>query len=280
MGKDSKIAWTDHTFNPWWGCSKVSEECLHCYADSFTTRYGHDVFGPNKPRRFFGEKHWREPLAWDAAAASAGERHKVFCASMGDLFEDRPDLDEPRARTFDLIFRTPHLDWLLCTKRPENLAAMLPDGWHRQPWQNVWLLATAGNADRFRERWGHLKMIPAVVRGISAEPLLGPLTSALHELRPAGAARPDWLIIGGESGFPGRPIGNGAGDPFDENAIDGQELGAIHGACQALGIAFFLKQLGSAFARHAHFRDRRAGADPSEWPEIMRVRQSPVPRIC
>ena len=281
MGKDSKIAWTDHTFNPWWGCTRASEECLHCYAETFAKRCGHNVFGVDKLRRFFSDKHWNEPLAWNAAARTAGERHRVFCMSMGDLFEDRPDLVALRARTFDLIAKTPNLDWLICTKRAENLSAMLPTEWLKEPQPNVWLLVTAGNSARLLERWGYLSKIPAVVRGISAEPLLGPLQPALRELVDTRAPLPDWMIVGGESGPGARCIGGAEVDPTDEDAVasvSGEVVGGIQGACKALRIAFFMKQWGAVVARHAHFKDRRAGADPAEWPPLFRVRDLPEAR--
>src|SRR5512138_1944819 len=101
--KDSKIAWTDHTFNPWWGCVRVSEGCVNCYAETFAKRTGNDVWGVNKPRRFFGEKHWAEPLKWNTEAEQKDGRTFVFCASMADVFEDRRDLDEPRERLWKLI---------------------------------------------------------------------------------------------------------------------------------------------------------------------------------
>src|SRR5688572_21886599 len=117
MGESTTITWTHHSWNPWWGCVKVSEGCKNCYAESFSKRACHDIWGPGSQRRFFGDKHWAEPIKWDRAAEKAGERRRVFCASMADVFEDRPDLVEPRRRLFELIRATPNLDWLLLTKR-------------------------------------------------------------------------------------------------------------------------------------------------------------------
>jgi hypothetical protein len=128
MGKDSKIAWTHHTFSPWWGCSHVSPGCVRCYAEVWAKRTGHDVWGAKGDRRTFPEKHWREPLAWNAAAQRAGERRRVFCASMADVFEDHPALPPERAKLWPLIEATPNLDWLLLTKRIENVAGMAPWG--------------------------------------------------------------------------------------------------------------------------------------------------------
>ena len=129
MGAESKIEWTDHTFNPWWGCEKVSPGCAHCYADAFAKRLGHGttrpkLWGPGSERKVASEAMWREPIKWNRSAEKAGKRARVFCASMADVFEDRPDLLVPRARLFRLVAATPHLDWLLLTKRPENAARL------------------------------------------------------------------------------------------------------------------------------------------------------------
>jgi protein gp37 len=106
MGESTAIAWTDHTFNPWWGCTKIEgpngtgSACDHCYAATFAKRTGHDVWGKDGERRFFGDKHWNEPLRWEnerprARAQHRASDHLVFCASMADVFEARDDLDEP-----------------------------------------------------------------------------------------------------------------------------------------------------------------------------------------
>ncbi|MDO9356447.1 MAG: DUF5131 family protein, partial [Solirubrobacteraceae bacterium] len=102
MSKDSKIEWTHHTFNPWWGCVNVSPACDHCYAETFSKRVGFDVWGAASERRFFGQAYWANPIKWDAAAAAAGRRDRVFCASMADIFESRADLVDTRARLFEL----------------------------------------------------------------------------------------------------------------------------------------------------------------------------------
>jgi len=92
MAIETGISWTQHTFNIAWGCTKCSPGCKNCYADQLARRYGHDVFGPQKPRRTFGDKHWREPLKWNRQAEKAGVQRKVFCSSMADVFEDHPRL--------------------------------------------------------------------------------------------------------------------------------------------------------------------------------------------
>ncbi|WP_322895088.1 MULTISPECIES: phage Gp37/Gp68 family protein [unclassified Yoonia] len=198
MGANSKIEWTTHTFNPWWGCVKVSEACKHCYAESWAKRVGQDVWGPKSDRRMFGDKHWSQPIKWNRDAAGLQERPRVFCASMADVFEDRPELVEPRARLFELIKATPHLDWLLLTKRPQNVLSLAD--WGGEWPDNVWLGTTVELQARADELLPYLAAIPAKVKFISAEPLLGPLIID-HWLE----SSIDWVITGGESGPKARP---------------------------------------------------------------------------
>jgi len=143
MAKDSPIEWTHHTFNPWWGCIRVSQGCKHCYADTWAKRFGDDLWSARSERKFFGDAHWREPLKWEREASQSGVRRRVFCASMGDVFENRPELDAHRARLWQLIECTPSLDWLLLTKRIENVRTMAP--WTHSWPANVWLGATMEN---------------------------------------------------------------------------------------------------------------------------------------
>jgi protein gp37 len=195
MAQNSNIEWTHDTFNPWWGCVKVSPACDHCYAERFSNRWVKPtLWGSNAPRRFFGDKHWQQPLRWNKAALKAGERRRVFCASMADVFEDRSDLVSYRARLFEIIAETSQLDWLLLTKRPENIIRMLPCPLPR----NAWLGTTAENQVAWDIRLPLLLAVPAAVRFVSAEPLLGPITM--------NGNIPDWLIVGGECGPGARPI--------------------------------------------------------------------------
>ncbi|MFN9822321.1 MAG: DUF5131 family protein, partial [Akkermansiaceae bacterium] len=154
MSKKTSIEWTDHTFNPWWGCEKVSPACQHCYAETFSKRIGPAVWGAHAPRRFFGEAKWAEPLQWNAEAKNAGERKRVFCASMADVFENRKDLDEWRSKLWRLIEITPMLDWLLLTKRPQNIGKMVP--WKNEWPDNIWLGTTVENQKYAEERLPHL----------------------------------------------------------------------------------------------------------------------------
>lgn len=299
MGETTKIAWTDHTFNPWWGCQRVSPGCEHCYAETFAKRVGLKVWGPQSERRFFGDKHWAEPRKWNRKAAAEGRRARVFCASMADVFEERVDLVEPRARLWRLVVDTPHLDWLLLTKRPENAhrlwdqARLLSDG---ATWQeNVWLGATCEDQRRADERLPHLLKVPAVVRFVSYEPALGPVDGlrgfcGVTPAEDTPAVRGlQWIIVGGESGPSARP--------FD--AAWARETVA---QCKSAGVACFVKQMGSrpydsnvnasdwpdgtrfgelpagvaATVAGAGIRLQHSkGEDPAEWPEDLRVQEWP-----
>lgn len=196
MGQNSGIEWTHHTFNPWWGCTKLTAACKFCYAETWARRTGNEIWGERLPRRFFGATHWRQPVLWNRRAAETGERQRVFCASMADVFEDRPELVEHRMRLFRVIETTPNLDWLLLTKRPENVLGMTD--WSDWP-ANVWLGATVENQDCAIARLDALVKLPAAVRFLSCEPLLSAL-----DLQP-WAGKIDWIIAGGESGGKARP---------------------------------------------------------------------------
>lgn len=199
MAKDSGIEWTHHTFNPWWGCVKLSPACAHCYAETWARRVGMDLWGGKTPRRFFTENHWREPLRWNSDAEKLGARARVFCASMADVFEPRPDLEPWREKLWALIEKTPHLDWLLLTKRPGYIKHVYP--WLTVPRDNVWLGTTAENQDWAERRIERLVKVNARVRFLSCEPLLSAidLTPWLREKQIT------WVIAGGESGGQARP---------------------------------------------------------------------------
>lgn len=195
MGSKTAIGWCDHTFNIVWGCVKVSEECKNCYAQTWAERYGYKVFGPLAPRRVFGEKHWQEPLAWNAKAQKAQGRRRVFCSSMADVYEDHPVVNELRPRLWGLIEQTPWLDWLVLTKRPENVLRMTPS----YP-NNLWIGTSVGLQKRVNERLPALVEVPAAIRFLSCEPLLEAI-----DLSP-WLDLIDWVITGAESGKGARPM--------------------------------------------------------------------------
>jgi protein gp37 len=198
MGAETKIQWCHSTFNPWWGCVEDGPECDRCYARAFAKRTGNAVWGHDSPRRFFGEKRWKEPLKWNREAEEAGERRRVFCGSMMDVCERRNDavgaqMDAERAKLWALIERTPWLDWLLLTKRPQNFPAVVPSSWMKDGFPlNVWTGTTAGNQPGWDKRVKYLERLPVGITFVSCEPLLGPIDMGEHA--------PSWLIVGAESG--------------------------------------------------------------------------------
>ena len=232
MSENSGIEWCEHTFNAWTGCHPKrdddgyhSPECQRCYAEVFARR-GLRPMGDwkkNGERVVASETYWEKPIAWDSRAGRLGQRHRVFCASMADVFENHDGLDGHRARLWDLIAKTPNLDWLLLTKRPEFVGSMVPwgDDWPT----NVWLGTTAGVQETADRRIPHLLKHPAAVRFVSVEPMLSQvdLGAYIQEL--------DWVIMGGESGKKARPT-----NPDWLRALRDQVLAA--------GKALFFKQWG------------------------------------
>lgn len=179
MGDQTKIQWTNHTFNPWLGCQKVSDGCKHCYAEVDAPARKHragglELWGPpsTAARVRTSESYWKQPFTWDRKAASEGTRHRVFCASQADVFEDNAAVVAWREQLFSVIERTPHLDWQLLTKRPENFKRMLPASWLATPRANVWLGTTVENQAAADARIPELLSTPAAVRFLSCEPLL------------------------------------------------------------------------------------------------------------
>ncbi len=235
MGENSAIEWCDHTFNPWTGCTKVSPGCDNCYAERHSKWYPR-TFGswaPGAPRKRTGENTWKQPLAWNRKAERAGKRARVFCASAADVFDNQAPANW-RLDLWALIHSTPYLDWLLLTKRPQNMATMLPQPatlgfphWGRG-WPNVWLGTTAENQAEAERRIPHLVAVPAAVRFLSCEPLLGPV-DALRWM-----PKLDWIIAGGESGPGARPL-------------HPDWLRSLRDQCARHGAAFFFKQWGEWF---------------------------------
>lgn len=225
MSEYTNIEWCDYTFNPWWGCVKVSPACKYCYAETWANRFkGDKLWGANSTRRSFSDKHWEAPMKWNDALTGTGRREKVFCASMADVFEDRQELDAPRERLWQLIIDTPNLDWLLLTKRIESVNQIAP--WGNSWPENVWIGTTVENQKYADQRIPELLKVPAKVRFLSCEPLLGPV-SIEKNLRGL-----DWVIAGGESGPKARPM-----NPRWALSILNQ--------CKAHDVPFLFKQWGN-----------------------------------
>ncbi|WP_373379886.1 phage Gp37/Gp68 family protein [Cupriavidus nantongensis] len=255
MSANSKIEWTDHTFNPWEGCQKVGPGCDHCYAETRNARFGGGVavnWGPGAPRRRTSAANWRKPLAWnsnhDAFFAEHGRRQRVFCASLADVFDNAVSV-QWRYDLLRLIMDTPNLDWLLLTKRIGNAAGMLEqamraltiqrEGWADNYLPNVWIGATIVNQAEADRDIPKLLAVPARVRFLSMEPLLGPVefsnvsrrSDAVRVMGQRALGGIDWVIVGGESGPGARPM-----HPDWARSLRDQ--------CAAAGVPFLFKQHG------------------------------------
>lgn len=318
MGETS-IQWCDFTFNPYRGCTKVSPGCANCYADTMSKRNPGTlgVWGPNGTRVVAAESYWKQPIKWNKEAAKAGERRKVFCASLADVFEDwqgpmlgaqghrlrlSPNgesflnagfrdvtMADVRARLFRLIDATPNLNWLLLTKRPENIERMMPampticgrPFAHRT---NVWLGVSVEDQQRADERIPLLLKVPAAVRFLSCEPLLeavdlsrwlpkGRYFNAVcekcghigsteffeerryHDDADVVCPKCHEIILANEVGKLGLCIVGGESGP-KARPFNVKWARSLRDQCRSAGVAYFLKQLGS------HVIDANVG-----WPE-------------
>lgn len=272
---ETKIEWCDYSFNAWWGCAKVSPACDRCYAETWAKRTGFpDLWGVNAGRRTFGKKHWLEPLKWEAKAIAEGNRPRVFTNSMADVFDNHEGVIDARADLWRLISATPHLEWLILTKRIGNARTMLPPDW-AEGYPNVQLGISVCNQVEADRDIVKLLEAPASLRFLSIEPMLGPIDlypfhkgtcaicggagevaacgptttfpeddDGLERCQDCGGSGEwldnpglNWVICGGESGAGARPL-------QAEWAMN------LRAECAAQGIAFFMKQ----------------GSDTPEWP--------------
>ncbi len=259
MAENSKIAWCDHTFNPWRGCQPVSPGCANCYAARDLKRFGVDCFGPGKTRIRTKPDNWRKPLRWNRQAQTMFSawakfkaeypgmtdrellargfikptRPKVFCASMADVFDNAVP-NEWRRDLFSLIELTPHLDWLLLTKRIDNVRGMVADA-RVHDWlegrKNVWLGSTICNQPEAERDISKLLAIRAAKHFISLEPLIGDIDLEKAGAWPSEIVGIDWVIVGGETGPNARPMLP-------------QWVRKIRDQCDLFGTPFMLKQNG------------------------------------
>lgn len=252
MAAESKIEWTDATFNPWIGCAKISPGCTHCYAEVQTfaraqRAQGRELWGKDAARHRTSPSYWLQAERWNAEAARTGRRMRVFCASLADVFEGRDDLEPWRRDLFALIDRTPNLDWLVLTKRASYALGWLLDD---KPRANLWMGTSIENRAALR-RIDDLRLIPAAVHFLSIEPLLEDLGDISKYLACQGCGGAQtgndhgygsgcpgghphdihWVIVGGESGHDARPM-----HPDWARSIRDQ--------CVTAGVPFFFKQHG------------------------------------
>lgn len=301
MSESTNIEWADSTWSPWRGCTKVSEGCANCYAETLAKSNPAVLGGWGKGAPRVLNKDWNKPRRWNKAYEIKNvdcivQRPRIF-PSLCDWLDDEVPI-EWLANFLELIHDTPNLDWLLLTKRPENwkqrLAEVLAhhclkytedrtpwpawnfvDGWiNGSPPSNVWFGVSVENQRRADERVPMLLDIPAKLRWLSLEPLLGPVhlpamptTETGGFIRPLdGQSRIDWLVVGGESG-PGARICNT------------RWIYDIVRDASLYNVPVFVKQIGAfpitASGNARHWITDKKGGDPSEWPDYLRVRQMP-----
>lgn len=306
MAANSKIEWTDHTFNPWRGCQHASladgtphPACDNCYAEAMSKRNPATlgVWGPGGTRVLASDDQWKQPRKWNREAEKAGVRQRVFCASLADVFEDwtgpmhnskgvvlshvegacevLDGMDSVRRRLFELIDATPWLDWLLLTKRPENIRRMWcshrntdglpPSNLHRP---NVWLgtsVSDQATADELVPRLLACRdLVPTLF--LSAEPLLGVIDMRqwfgpqsegqwLNTVECGHASQRyglNWVIVGGESGSHAR-------------AMHPTWARDLRDQCAADGVPYFLKQWGEWVPKQHHGLKSAGG---KEWGTV------------
>jgi len=251
MAEKTGISWTDSTFDPWIGCTKVGPGCDNCYAEALMDKRWHKVqWGAGQQRERTSAVNWRQPLLWEkeheAFSLMHGRRRRVFCASLADVFDNEAP-SAWRADLFALIAQTPHLDWLLLTKRVGNVQRLLADPGMPGPElpANVWLGATVVDQTEYERDLLKLLAVPARVRFLSVEPMLGPLQGG------QALAALDWVIVGGESGRGARPI--------QPDWVLG-----LRQQCNEQGVPFFFKQWGGKSATAGGCE--LAGAEVKAWP--------------
>lgn len=265
MGQTTKIEWCDGSFNPVLGCLKIQPECTHCFAEVETfprvmRGRGLELWGPPKTtaRHVTGADNWKMPMRLERKAVKENRRVRLFCASMSDVFEDHPTWLAPRDWLITLIEMTPHIDWLLLTKRPGNMVRFTRSRWSGDWPKNVWAGTSGGTQKSFDENTAELKDVPAAVKFVSCEPLLastrlGNTVDWLH-----------WVIGGGESGPNAREC-------------DVQWMLDLGAECKEAGIPFFPKQLGSkpVFRGAPYEILTPKGGDLDELPAAIRKREHP-----
>lgn len=280
MGETSAIQWTQRTWNPWQGCAKVSEGCANCYMFRDKRRYGQD---PETVVRSSAQT-FNAPMKWQREAAAAGRTDLVFTCSWSDWFIR--DADAWRPEAWEIIKRCPNLVFQILTKRHGRIAKGLPADWGTG-YPNVWLGVSAEDQATWDARTRELREVPARVRFVSVEPMLGaidPTMRAGEHLPPCPQSEHNrgtwaslpcdcwphrlgigWVILGGESG--GR----------EARPTDPAWVRTFLAACSD-GVAWtprpFVKQLGSVWAREHKARDSHGG-DMAEWPADLRVREFP-----
>ncbi len=255
---DTTIGWTDKTFNPWIGCQQVTEEeCGDCYTLRWAKRHHMDVWGSLYGSTRHLTKTHNDPRKWNREAQEQGRRFKVFCASLADVFEPHPQVAEARTRLWTLIEETPFLDWQLLTKRPKFIRNLVPQTW-LQTWpRHVGIGTSVGTQSAAEKRIPCVLDLPAPVLFLFCEPLVESITlDSWLKLKQI-----NWVICGGYSGTQDRPM----------------QLSwarSLRDSCKQYDIAFFMKQLGSVYARDQKLHDWK-GEDIAEFPKDLQIQEFP-----
>jgi protein gp37 len=273
----TKISWTatvlpngdiipGYTWNPWIGCTKVSDGCKFCYAeDMMDTRYGKVEWGDSGTRVRTSVENWKKPYAWNRQAAAQGVKVRVFTASLSDFFEKRAELEPWRAEALRIMSECRNLTWLLLTKRPEYVNRML----HKATgdaamWlatnPHVWIGTSVENQKWADKRIPELLAVPTPNRFLSAEPLLGSIELNYS----SGDEGINWLIVGGESGSNARPM-----------QLEWAQ--AVMAAGRQAGMAVFFKQTGTVLAKALGLKHKK-GEDPQEWAAFAPDLTQELPR--
>ena len=241
MAQNSKIEWTDHTANLWWGCTKVHAGCDNCYAEYLSDiRYKNDLWGKDKPRKAI-KSVWGNLYKFNAVAHDKGENHRVFVGSMMDIFEKpMPVINSKgelmtetthdlRLKFFDFVESSTNLTFLLLTKRPSNINKYIPEKWKTLPPDNVWFGTSPVDQKTFNTLVPQLSKVNGN-RFLSIEPQLGSIDfwhlPKTYEIMD----KIGWIIQGGESGHNRRPFKN----------IWAYE---VRRQCLILKIPYFFKQI-------------------------------------
>lgn len=260
---ETSIEWTrsatgepGYTFNPWIGCTRISPACDNCYAADWAKRHGQAELWMGERRRTTPD-NWKKPLRWNRAAAAAGIRLRVFCASLADVFDNQID-QAWREDLWDLIRSTPHLDWLILTKRPQNIRHMLPADWGDRGYGNVMLGTTVANQVEADRNVPLLLSVPAKVRFLSIEPMLGPV-DLKHWMDEDREDRVHWVIVGGESGPKARPM-------------HPAWIRSLRDQCRKAAALFFFKQWGT-------YRPAETAEEATTYPMLARGPDAVTPTM-
>lgn len=267
MGTNSGIGWTGNTWNPWKSCRKISPACKFCYMYRDMERWGQD---PTKVTR--SKSTFNEPLKWKDPTL-------IFTCSWSDWFIE--EADAWRMEAWEIIKKTPHHTYQILTKRPERILKCLPPDWG-DGYPNVWIGVSVENQEYADLRIPILLNVPAHVRFLSCEPLLGDINISqsvrLWKFQNSGSFESDyehllhWVIIGGESGHGKHPEDKSVKYQYRESKLEW--ISSITQQCREAGVPVFVKQLGTHLSKEMKLADK-TGSDIDEFPDELKFQEFP-----